>query len=265
EEIHASTGGSDVSAAAPGVQLNLVTKRGTNDIHGSARVFIADQDWQWDNVPTEAETQEPPARGGNRVNEVQDYGVEVGGPIIKDRLWLWGAYGRNQVNLFNVNGAPDNTTLKDTNGKLNAQLFDSTSLAGTFTDGNKIKFGRGVSSLRPPPASWNQDGPSRVWKGELSQVFSSNLFMTASYSHVDNQFSLLPQGGVDYNKLFIDENGVFQGSYLAYQTVRPQEQVNASGSFFFSTGQMGHELKYWVDFRSTSVDSNCALTRARDY
>jgi len=265
EEIHASTGGSDVTAAAPGVQLNLVTKRGTNDIHGSARIFLADQDWQWNNISQEDIDQGVSSTGGNRVNEVQDYGVEVGGPIVKDRVWLWGAYGRNQVNLLNVNGNPDNTTLKDVNGKLNIQMFDSTALAGTFTDGNKIKAGRGVSPLRPPPAAWNQDGPSRVWKGELSQIFSSNLFFTASYSHVSNEFSLLPAGGTDYNALFIDPNHVFQGSYLAYSTVRPQEQVNANGSFFFSTGQMGHELKYGFSYRNTSVDSGSSWPGAGNY
>ncbi len=265
EEMQASTGGSDVSAAAPGVQLNLVTKRGSNDIHGSARVFLSDGAWQWNNLPQEALDQVPPARGGNRVNEVQDYGVEVGGPIIKDRLWLWGAYGRNQVNLFNVNGNPDNTTLKDTNGKLNAQLFDSTSLAGTFTDGNKIKSGRGVSPLRPPPAAWNQDGPSRIWKAELSQVFSSNLFMTASYSHVANEFSLTPAGGTTFDSLFIDPNGVYQGSYFSYNTVRPQKQANANGSYFFATGAMGHELKYGFSYRETGVASNTSWPGAGNF
>ena len=34
QEIQASTGGSDVTASSPGVQLNMVTKRGTNDVHG---------------------------------------------------------------------------------------------------------------------------------------------------------------------------------------------------------------------------------------
>ena len=263
EEMHASTGGSDVSAAAPGVQLNMVTKRGTNEIHGSARIFLADKDWQWNNLSQEAIDQG--VRGGNRVEEVQDYGVEVGGPIVKDRLWLWGAYGRNQVNLLNVNGDPDNTTLKDVNGKLNAQLFDSTALSGTFTDGNKIKAGRGVSPLRPPPASWNQDGPSRVWKAELSQVFSPSLFVTGSYSHVSNEFSLTPQGGTDFNSLFIDENGVFQGSYLAYNTIRPQDQASANGSVFFSTGSMGHEVKYGFSYRNTSVDSTSAWPGAGNF
>src|SRR5205823_11906427 len=112
-------------------------KRGSNDIHGSARIFLADGSWQWDNLSHEA--LDEGVRGGNRVNEVQDYGVEVGGPIIRDRLWAWGSYGRNQVDLFNVQGAQDNTTLKDVNGKINAQLLEGTSFAGTFTDGNKIK------------------------------------------------------------------------------------------------------------------------------
>jgi len=254
EEIHASTGGSDVTSTSPGVQLNLVTKRGTNDVHGSARLFLADGKWQWDNLPQEAIDQG--ARGGNRVNEVQDYGVEVGGPIVQDRLWLWGAYGRNQINLFNIAGAQDNTTLKDVNGKLNAQIFDSTSFAGTFGDGNKQKFGRNVSFFRPPAASWNQDGPTRVWKGELSQVFSSSLFMTASYSSVSSGFSLTPQGGTAVNNLYVNEQGQFVGSYLDYRTNRPQHQVTANGSYFFAAGATGNELKFGFNYRTTPVSSN---------
>ncbi len=39
QEMQATTGGSDPSMAVPGVTLNMVTKRGTNEVHGSARVF----------------------------------------------------------------------------------------------------------------------------------------------------------------------------------------------------------------------------------
>ena len=253
EEIQASTGGSDVTASTPGVQLNLVTKRGTNDVHGSARFFLADGDWQWNNLNQEAIDQG--ITGGNRVNEVQDYGVEVGGPLWTDRIWAWGAYGRNQINLFNVSGAPDNTTLKDVNAKINAQVTDGTSLTGTFSDGNKEKFGRNVSFFRPPPASWNQDGPTRIWKGEVSQVFSSSLFLTASYSSMSSGFSLTPQGGTDVNNVYINENGQYQNSYFFYDTVRPQHQVSANGSYFFSAGSTGNELKFGFGYRTATVSS----------
>jgi Carboxypeptidase regulatory-like domain len=256
EEIQASTGGSDVTAATAGVQLNLVTKRGTNDVHGSARYFLADGDWQWNNVSPE--DIDEGVTVGNRVNEVQDYGVEVGGPIWRDRVWAWGAYGRNQINLFNVTGAPDNTTLIDVNAKINAQVTSGTSLTGTFSDGNKQKFGRNVSFFRPPPASWNQDGPTRIWKGEVSQVFSSSLFLTASYSSMSSGFTLLPQGGTDVNNVYINTQGQFQNSYLAYSTVRPQHQAVANGSYFFSTGEAGHELKFGFNYRTANVSSNSA-------
>ncbi len=254
EEIQASTGGSDVTAATPGVQLNLVTKRGTNDVHGSARYYLADGSLQWNNV-TPLDQAQGVTNGGNRINEVQDYGVELGGPLWKDRLWAWGAAGRNQINLFNAQGNPDNTTLKDYNAKVNLQLFDSTSLMGTFGNGNKEKIGRNVSFSRPPPASWNQTGPTTVWRGEISQVFSSSLFATASYSSVSSGFSLTPQGGNDVNNLYINEQGQFIGSYLYADTVRPQQQATASGSYFFNTGNVGQELKFGFNYRTTDVSS----------
>lgn len=253
EEMNASTGGTDVTAQTPGVQLNLVTKRGTNDIHGSARMLLAQQEWQSRNLPAEATSQG--FRGGNRIDEVQDYGVEVGGPILRDRLWLWGAYGRNQIDLLTITGASDKTTLEDANAKLNAQLFEGTSLTGSFTEGDKIKLGRNVSTTRPPPAAWNQSGPTRVYKGELSQVFSSSLFATGSHSYVSGGFGLTPAGGLGVNNLYLNENGVWQGSFYDYRTIRPQHQTSGNGSYFFNTGSIGNELKFGFSYRSTPVTS----------
>ncbi len=263
EEMNASTGGSDVTSQTPGVQLNLVTKRGTNDIHGSARVLLAQNEWQSTNLPDEAVAQG--FAGGNRIDEVQDYGVEVGGPIIRDRLWLWGAYGRNQIDLLTITNASDKTTLEDANGKLNIQFFDSTSGTVSFSEGNKIKLGRNVSTTRPPPAAWNQDGPTRVYKGELSHVFSPSLFASASYSYVSGGFSLAPVGGLAVDNLFIDENGVWQGSYFDYRTNRPQHQTNANGSYFFNTGALGHELKFGFSYRTTPVASSTTWPGSGSY
>ena len=68
-------------------------------------------------------------------------------------------------------------------------------------------------------------------------------------------FSLTPQGGNDVNDLYINEQGQFIGSYLFFDTVRPQQQATANGSYFFNTGSMGHELKYGFSYRTTNVDS----------
>jgi hypothetical protein len=253
EEINATTGGSDVTAVTPGVQLNLVTKRGTNDLHGSARLYLAQEEWQSTNLPDEALAQG--FRGGNRIDEVQDYGVEIGGPLIRDRLWLWGAYGRNQIDLRTINNVSDKTTLEDVNGKLNAQIVDSLSAVASYTMGDKIKLGRNAGPFRPAPAAWNQEGPTSIYKGELSWVASQNAFLTASYSYVDGGFSLTPAGGLGVLNVFQDQNGVWQNGYYFLSTVRPQHQAAANGSFFFGLGATGHELKYGFNYRTTTATS----------
>lgn len=35
----------------------------------------------------------------NHVKDMKDYGFEVGGPILRDRLFVWGAYGRTEPKM----------------------------------------------------------------------------------------------------------------------------------------------------------------------
>src|SRR5256886_10641990 len=54
EEMQITTGGSDPRIQTPGVQLNMVTKRGTNDWRGSGRYFYTPGSYQADaEVPGE--------------------------------------------------------------------------------------------------------------------------------------------------------------------------------------------------------------------
>src|SRR5437870_8237786 len=54
EEMQVTTGGADPRIFTPGVQLNMVTKRGTNDLKGSGRYFYTPGSYQSEaSVPTE--------------------------------------------------------------------------------------------------------------------------------------------------------------------------------------------------------------------
>ena len=77
QEMQVISGGADASIAGSGTHLNMVTKRGTNEVHGSARFFLVDDAFEWSNLP------DPPPTGvtsGNHIEGIQDYGVEVSGP-----------------------------------------------------------------------------------------------------------------------------------------------------------------------------------------
>src|SRR5262245_9298015 len=159
QEMQVISGGADAAIAGSGTHLNMVTKRGTNEVHGSARIFIVDDHFESENKPEDAAG----VSSGNQIQSLQDYGVEVGGPVWKDHMWLWGAYGRDQVNLITANGLPDRTTLENFNTKFNWQVVPSNSVDVWYMRSDKLKFGRSAGPARPAETSWNQTTPQNTW------------------------------------------------------------------------------------------------------
>jgi hypothetical protein len=257
QEMQVVTGGNDPSIATAGVTLNMVTKRGTNDVHGSARVFITDQAWQAHPALNSEMKAQSAAGGGNFVGEqitgVQDYGLEVGGPVLKDRLWLWGSYGRDQIDLVTVTNFPDKTTLEDISGKLNWQVIPSNALTGFYLRGDKRKFGRSAAITRPPETTVDQKGPTAIYKVEDNEVVNPNLVLDGFYSYMDEGFQLVPEGGD--RQTFQDSGAIWHNSFIEQFFKRPQHQILGSGSYFFNTGTLGHEIKAGGTWRDTGITS----------
>ena len=86
QEMAITTGGADAQNATSGVQLNMVLKTGTNRPHGSLRVYFENEACSRSNIAPELAA----AGKGNRLDQYQDYGFELGGPLLKDWVWIWG-------------------------------------------------------------------------------------------------------------------------------------------------------------------------------
>lgn len=284
EEMQITTGGSDPRIMTAGVQMNFVTKRGTNDFKGSGRWFQENSSWQAKpKIPAEAQSY---LSRVNQINRIEDRGIEFGGPIMKDRLWFWGALARNNINLLTSTltsvGGPrflDKTLLGNQNVKLNAQILTSNSFVITDSYGNKEKFGRNVSPTRPPETAYNQSDVYRggkkgslwnptVWKAEDTQIFGSSLYLTGLYSEVQGGFHLVGDAGQGCRTVacttsgpvtWLDANtGVWHRNFVAYESVRPQSQARIDGSKFFDIGTMNHELKFGFGYRRAGVQSTSA-------
>jgi len=267
EEMQVTTGGSDSTIATGGVVLNMVTKRGTNEWRGTGRFYDTDKSYQSDLDFDQSELAKPyPGNGnstqstfkqGNRIVSVKDYGAEVGGPIVKDRLWIWGSYGRQKVDLLTIADVSDKTDLKTKNAKLNAQIAPSNSATGFYLDSDKVKIGRNAGPTRPQETTWDQGkfGPSpTAWKLEDTHIFSSNFYLTGLYSKVNGGFQLSPEGGNDIAPFF-DAGGIWHNTFLLNTTLRPQTQYKADASDFFNTGSLSHELKFGGAYREATVTS----------
>ncbi|HEY0514701.1 MAG TPA: carboxypeptidase regulatory-like domain-containing protein [Thermoanaerobaculia bacterium] len=267
EEMQVTTGGSDTTTATPGVVLNMVTKRGTNEWRGSGRYYDTDKAWQ---AKTNIDNSELDHGGsyngnhpqtvikqGNRIVKVQDYGAELGGPIVKDRLWIWGSYGRQKVDLLTIANVGDHTDLKTINGKLNAQIAASNSATAFVLNSDKVKIGRNAGPTRPQETTWNQGhfgSKPTAAKIEDTHIFSSSLYVTGLASLVNGGFELVPQGGLAVTP-FLDSGGVWHNTFLINTTTRPQKQYKVDASDFFNTGSLSHELKFGAGYRQADVTS----------
>lgn len=286
EEMQVSTGGSDIEQVAAGASINLVTKRGTNQPRGSARFLRTDKDellalFEEGSRDFADELENGDGSGGltaqdlegtpgNSVNEIIDFGFEAGGAVMRDRLWLWGAFGRTDIKQLNPVGLADDTLLENSAIKVNAQLGTPNSWVSSWNRGDKLKFGR----LGAPPATrslesgWDQDGPSEIWKAEDSHVFTSRFFLTGQFSFVDGGFQLQSKGGsfpgptttdadeaLANGETILDESGIWQNGWYSGGTDRDTTGYQVDGSYFFDTGAVNHELKFGVNYREFERES----------
>ena len=252
DEVQFTTGGLDPRQQTGGLGINFVTKRGSNDYHGQARLYFTNDQLQGTNVPSSLAAQ---GFRGNGIHQIAEYGGDIGGPILRDRLWFWGAWAKNDIQQVAITGRPDNTTLKNTSAKVNAELSRNDQFNFFYYRGEKVKLGRNAGVTRPPETTWNQTGPTSIYKFEDNHMFSPGLMLSGKFAYVSGGFAFEPQGGLDA-QMWQDFGGgkVFHGSYYQYVTDRPQYQTNADGSWF----KGNNEVRFGFQYRHTPVSS---LTR----
>ncbi len=237
--IEVTTGGSDPSLGTPGVTLNLVTKRGTNELLGSARaLYTGGAGW--------------------------DYGIGIGGPVWKDRLWLWGAAARNAFlgQTFYAATEPgepgdpveNQETLKHWNVKLNAELFASNTLTVSYTGFDRVSLGLGVDPDRSLPTTWTNTLDSQAFNVADSEVLTARFFASFSLSYVKAAPVFIPLGGLDEQADF-DSDFIWRHSFSAWRVEDTQHQAGLSTSTFFDTGRLSHELKFGFGYRHARLDS----------
>src|SRR5262245_7700981 len=101
EEMTINTGGVDVTQQTGGVGINLVTKSGSDKFHGSSRYYVTDDAVESQNITDDQRKQG--ASSGNPIQNIQDYGIEAGGPIKKGKAWIWGSIGKQLVDVGVIN------------------------------------------------------------------------------------------------------------------------------------------------------------------
>ncbi len=272
EEIQITTAGGDASQEASGVALNFVTKSGSNRMKGSGRVFDANQAFQASNTPAEVAAQGGGA--GNPLKDVIEYGVEMGGPIVKNKAWFWGALSRQTIEVgvlgFLKAGAPagstdaddlesDFTGLNNQNLKLNYGWTSRHKTTFLYTRGDKIRNTRGASSTTTIEATTRQTGPTNYYKGEHQWVVSDRLVLEGEYSYNNAGFKLdfhADELATVQRLLYVDQGGTLTRSGSLSNNIRPTYESKIDGNYFLPNFLGGdHSTKFGVRWRSTPYET----------
>lgn len=92
QEAVYQTAGGNAETLTGGVNMNLIPKDGGNQFRGGAKGFKSPKQWQGDNL-----TDDLRALGVSAVDKIDnfyEFNVEQGGPIVKNKLWFFGAFRR---------------------------------------------------------------------------------------------------------------------------------------------------------------------------
>ena len=270
QEINVTTGGADASIQTGGVNLNFITKSGGNTPRGSGRFFVSDNNIQSQNVTPALQAQG--AGSGNPLKNIQDYGAEMGGPILRNKAWFWGAYGRQDIEVGVINflkpGAtdatnPDNletdlTVLENYNLKFQLQPSQPHRFSFLYTFSDKIRNNRDAGPLNPPETTFRQSGPTPIYKVGHQWVASDRLLVDSTVGYVDGGFVLDFHEDTlrDVQRLLELSNNALARSNQDSINVRPQTEIKSDVNYFAS-GALGgdHTLKFGVRYRDTPFDT----------
>jgi hypothetical protein len=169
EEVNLTTASKGADQTAPGASFVAVLKSGGNEFHGNASIDYEAGGFQSKNVTQELIDRGYPT-GGNKFTKYRNIYGDMGGRIIKDRLWFYGAFTHGYqgtlipgfIRLSDGKQAEYFTKIIDPTAKLTYQLTSAQKVDVFWTLNRKWQAYRDASNLLPLEATQNQDAYSTI-------------------------------------------------------------------------------------------------------
>ncbi len=265
QEVELKAGGYEAEyTGAQGGILNVVTKSGGNEFHGDVFGYFDNDSLQAENKHLDEITAEGIPVGFTR----SDYGADLGGYLLKDRIWFFAAYDHVKNTLQRqVTTGPETGTITDLDtssnlfaGKLTWTINPSNTLIGNVF-GDPTDDTGAVGPVIGPPSTY--DGTVTVGGTDFGFRYQGTLtskwLVTAQFGyHRENVDTLPAPGG---NEIYTVDNtgdvqvasGGFGGpggdGQFATKTFTRYDYL-ADASYFLGD----HDLKAGFGFQRVDAD-----------
>src|SRR2546425_459801 len=186
-----------------GVYMNMVTKSGSNELHGQASLYYL-------TAATQAGVKQPlfqgsPVPTGAPFDMTRDTSASLGGPLLRDKWWLFGSYRRYDLRqrILSVTDQALNPVV-DVNHQTNTDLRsdwqinakNKFSFVWLYNEQNRF-FRRDTSyQFVTAEASWLQIEPAYVLQALWTSQISNNFLLDVRTGYNKEVFPLGYQPGV---------------------------------------------------------------------
>ena len=200
EGTRVQTIGSNAEMPRRGLLVDAVLKSGGNEFHGNTTIYGSSGRLETSNVDDALRA--AGVRGAQRLHKLVDFNANLGGRIIRNKLWFYGAYrwvgyDREQLDAFYDDGSPIllNTWMPYHLEKLSYQATPGNRFTGFYHVAADHQR-RGASRFVPAESRELAVGPVTLAKGEWQAVRGNSLLtsLQSGLYHYDYEYTGMGTG-----------------------------------------------------------------------
>ncbi len=261
-ETEFKTSGNNADVPFAGVNMVAVMKSGSNDFHGTAL-----GDWESPSFQANNITPALAAQGlkfTNPIKHYYDYAGDLGGRIIRDKLWFYGGISKQTLTsgqlgfvsgpdaagcwtCLDAPGANIVSTLTQENIKVSYQLNPIWRFIGAWQHSLKFLSAQGASSTEPGPSSLYEHQPANMWKGEAEIVPTPHLLVNviAGYGGYHVHYTDEPGTDVKGNPSSQELSTKLLTGPNDFPDDKPQNRYEVRGNVSYIAGR--HQFKFGTE------------------
>ena len=252
QEVSVRTDGGDAEAQYSGVWMNAIPKEGGNAYNWSVIGLFANKDLSASNL-----SQQYINQGLTAVNSMKrtwDFNPNGGGPIIRDKLWFYGAYRNNQIERYVADAFYSKDPLSwqfvpdKTRQAADTQVHRNYALRLTWqaSPRNKINFSyekdRRITPLRRIAAAVSPEATTYT-------PFFPNAIWTVVWRVPVNSKLLLDTGFMSYEQDWDERRQI--NPKVDFGTISVTE--DSTGQIYRASTIYGHNFDNPLTFRSSAA------------
>ena len=270
EGTRVETVGTNAEMPRRGMLVDTVLKSGGNNYHGNFVFYGSSHQLEANNIDDELRAQG--VKGAAKIHNLVDVSANLGGRIIRDKLWFFGAarrqgFDRDTTDAFFPDGTPVpvETNMPYYVGKLSYQMTPSQKMSGIYHYAAE-QLVRGAGALTPIESRQIVDVPATVMGVTYQATRGSSLVFTAEFGqhkHLATYEGMAP--GVVATTDVVTQRVSGDNTADGRRWLNMRRHAKGVVSWYKPDWHGNHEFKSGVDYLFSRVSDERLSRRSGNY